>query len=295
MLAQRVITAAVGIPIIIGITLLGGIAFALVAAVILAIAALEYGAATDPSRGSGPPSRGSGPQPRAASEAIARQATGPAALLRQRLPALLAATAAGALALAAREGFDELTGALALGITVLFVPLVLRGDPEEGLRDWARAVTAIAYIGFLGAHLVLLRDLDDDGKWVFLAVLGTWSTDTFSYFAGRAFGRHHPVPNISPGKTDEGFIAGYAGGFASIIVLDTALDLPMSTVEAAVLGLLFPAAAIIGDLAESLIKRGAGVKDISELIPGHGGFLDRLDSILFTAPLVYYFVIWAVY
>ena len=69
----------------------------------------------------------------------------------------------------------------------------------------------------------------------------------------------------------------------------------MSTVEAALLGLLFPAAAMIGDLAESLIKRGAGIKDTSELVPGHGGLLDRLDSILFTVPLVYYFVIWAVY
>jgi phosphatidate cytidylyltransferase len=141
----------------------------------------------------------------------------------------------------------------------------------------------------------LLRELDDDGKWVFLAILGTWSADTFSYFAGRALGRHHPVPKISPGKTDEGFIAGYVGGFATIMVLDIVLDLPMSTLEAAILGLLFPAAAMIGDLAESLIKRGAHIKDTSELVPGHGGFLDRLDSILFTVPLVYYFVIWAVY
>jgi len=176
-----------------------------------------------------------------------------------------------------------------------FAPLILRGDPEAGFRDWAWAVPGIAYVGFLGAHLVLLRELDDDGKWVFLAVLGTWATDTFSYFAGRAFGRHHPAPKISPGKTVEGFAAGYAGGFAGILVLDIILGLPLSTLEAAVLGLLFPAAAMTGDLAESLIKRGAHIKDTSELVPGHGGFLDRLDSILFTTPLVYYFVIWAVY
>ncbi len=279
MLAQRVITAAVGIPVVVGLILLGGIVYALVAATILTIAALEYYAATDPAHGPTP-------QPRA---------RGAATLLHARIPALLAAAAVFLLAIAAREGFDELTGALALGVAALFVPLILRGDPEAGLRDWTWAVPGIAYIGFLGAHLVLLRELDDDGKWVFLAVLGTWASDTFSYFAGRAFGRHHPVPKISPGKTDEGFIAGYAGGFASIIVLDTALDLPMSTVEAALLGLLFPAAAMIGDLAESLIKRGAGIKDTSELVPGHGGLLDRLDSILFTVPLVYYFVIWAVY
>jgi phosphatidate cytidylyltransferase len=278
MLAQRVITAAVGIPIVGGLILLGGIVYAIVAAAIVAIAALEYYAATDP-----------------AVTGLGIEAADPARFLRQRLPALLGAAAAGALAIAAREGFDELTGALTVGVAVIFIPLILRGDPGAGLRDFTWAVPGIVYIGFLGAHLILLRELDDDGKWVFLAVLGTWSTDTFSYFAGRAFGRHHPVPGISPGKTDEGFIAGYAGGFASIIVLDLVLDLPMSTLEAAVHGLLFPAAAMIGDLAESLIKRGAGVKDTSELIPGHGGFLDRLDSILFTTPLVYYFVIWAVY
>ena len=286
MLAQRVITAAVGIPLIVGLILLGGIVYAIVAAAILGIASLEFFAATDPA-----PSR---PEPRATTEGQPR-APGAAVLLHQRLPAFLAAAAVALIAMAAREGFDELTGALALAVTALFIPLILRGDPESGLRDWTWAVPGIAYVGFLGAHLVLLRELDDDGKWVFLAILGTWAADTFSYFAGRALGRHHPVPKISPGKTDEGFIAGYVGGFASIIVLDLVLDLPMSTTEAAALGLLFPAAAMIGDLAESLIKRGAHIKDTSELVPGHGGFLDRLDSILFTVPLVYYFVIWAVY
>ena len=279
MLAQRAIAAAVGIPIIAGLILLGGAVYALVAAAILAVASLEYYAATDPRR----------------SPESATHSAGPAALARERLPALLGAAAAGALAIAAREGFDELAGVLVLGVTIFFLPLIWQGDPEAGLRDWTWAVPGVVYIGFLGAHLVLLRGLDDDGKWVFLVVLGTWATDTFSYFAGRAFGRHHPVPTISPGKTDEGYIAGYAGGFASIMVLDVVLDLPMTTAEAAILGLLFPAAAMIGDLAESLIKRGAHIKDTSELIPGHGGFLDRLDSILFTAPLVYYFVIWAVY
>lgn len=292
MLAQRVITAAIGIPIIIGLTLLGGLPYATAAGAILAIAALEYYSATDPTRSALRPRATEGS--RATTEAVA-PAAGPAALVRQPLPALMGAAAAAALAIAAREGSDELTGVLAIGIALLFVPLVLRGEPEEGLQDFTWVVPGIAYVGFLGAHLVLLRELDDGDEWVFLVVLGTWATDTFSYFAGRAFGRHHPVPRISPGKTVEGYVAGYAGGFATVIVLDLVFGLPMSTLEAAVLGLLFPGAAMIGDLAESLIKRGAHIKDTSELVPGHGGFLDRLDSILFTAPLVYYFVIWAVY
>ena len=119
MLAQRVITAAVGIPVVVGLILLGGIVYALVAATILTIAALEYYAATDPAHGPTP-------QPRA---------RGAATLLHARIPALLAAAAVFLLAIAAREGFDELTGALALGVAALFVPLILRGDPEAGLRD----------------------------------------------------------------------------------------------------------------------------------------------------------------
>lgn len=287
MLAQRVITAAVGIPVIIGLTLFGGFPYAATAAAIVGIAALEYYAATDPSRSRLEPR----PDTHAEREGAAPKR---AMLLRQPAPALLGAGAASALAIAAREGFDEMNGALAIGVAGIFLPLVARGDPEDGLRDFRWVVPGIAYVGFLGAHLVLLRELDDGDKWVFLVLLGTWSTDTFSYFAGRAFGRHHPVPRISPGKTIEGYVSGYVGGFASLIALDAVFDLPMSTLDVTLLGLLFPGAAMIGDLAESLIKRGSHIKDTSELVPGHGGFLDRLDSILFTAPLVYYFVIWAV-
>jgi phosphatidate cytidylyltransferase len=194
--------------------------------------------------------------------------------------------------LAAEYGFDELTGALALATGALFFLFVSLRDPSSGLRDWTWTLAAVTYLGFLGAHLVLLRNADGDGHLVLLAVLATWLIDTASYFAGRAFGRLRVIPEISPGKTLEGYLAGLAAAAPSVLLLDSALDTQFDAVEAAALGLLLAPLAMIGDLAESLIKRGAGIKDASELIPGHGGVLDRLDSLLFTVPGVYYFVLW---
>jgi phosphatidate cytidylyltransferase len=141
---------------------------------------------------------------------------------------------------------------------------------------------------------VLLRELTDDGEWVFVAVFATFAADTAAYFIGRALGRTQITPAISPGKTLEGTIAGLVAGFAALFVLVWITGLDVDELELLPLAVLLPVAAIIGDLAESLIKRGAGVKDASELVPGHGGFLDRLDSVLFATPLVYYYVIWVV-
>jgi phosphatidate cytidylyltransferase len=136
--------------------------------------------------------------------------------------------------------------------------------------------------------------MPDGTDWILLGVLATWGTDTFAYFTGKAIGRNKMAPQISPGKTWEGTGGALVGGLLTVIVLDLLLTLPMSTGDAVLLGLVLPTVSVMADLGESMLKRGAGVKDTSELIPGHGGFLDRLDSILFTVPLVYYFVIWVV-
>ena len=106
---------------------------------------------------------------------------------------------------------------------------------------------------------------------------------------GKLIGRHKMAPRISPGKTWEGTIGGLVGGLIVVVAINWPLDLPVSTGEAAMLGLVLPGVAVLADLGESALKRGAGVKDTSVLVPGHGGFLDRLDSLLFTVPLVYYF------
>ncbi|HEY5625971.1 MAG TPA: phosphatidate cytidylyltransferase [Dehalococcoidia bacterium] len=269
MLAQRLITAAIGIPVIVGVILLGGIVYAIVAGAVLALASLEFCALAAGSDESRP-------------------------LWRPRLPALAAATGIALIVAGSEAGFDEWSGAIAAAVALTLVVALLRADPPRDFGSWIAAAAAVAYVGFLGSHFVLLRDLVDGEEWVLLAVLGTWATDTFAYGFGRLFGRTKLAPRISPGKTVEGTAAAVIGGLASVFVLGQAFDLPMSTAEALLLCALFPPFAIVGDLAESFVKRGAGVKDTSDLVPGHGGFLDRLDSLLFTVPLVYYFALYIV-
>jgi phosphatidate cytidylyltransferase len=281
MLLQRVLTAIVGIPIIVGLVLLGGVLYAAVVAAILILGTLEFYAATDP-------------ETAVTSPAHPRLRRAAPSMLGQRLPAFAGCAAVVLLVAAAYEGLDELTGALALSIAVVFLLLILQGDPQAGLRDWLWIVAGVAYIGFLGAHLVLLRDLDDDGDWVFVAVFSTFAADTGAYFVGRAFGRRHIAPAISPGKTLEGSIACVVIGFPAVFLVVWLTGLDVDELELVPLALLLPLVAIAGDLAESLIKRGAGIKDASELVPGHGGFLDRLDSILFVVPLVFYYVTWVI-
>jgi phosphatidate cytidylyltransferase len=277
MLAQRVITAVVGIPAILALILIGGVAYAIAAAVFIGLAALEFFAITDP---------------QSPVEPGIRLQTPARPFYRPRPPAALGAVAVVFLVLMAQAGLDGLTGALAAAVAGVFLFHVLRGDPAQGLREWLWTVAGIAYVGFFGAHLVLLRDLPDGAEWVIVGVFGTFAADTFAYFAGRTLGRRRIAPAISPGKTVEGTLAGFAGGFVSVLLLNRVTGLDTGAPEIVALALLIPLFALIGDLSESLIKRGVGVKDTSEMIPGHGGFLDRMDAVLFTTPLVYYFVTW---
>lgn len=268
MLAQRLITAAIGIPLILAIVLLGGPLYTAAVAAILAIAAIELIIALD----------------------------GTERPLWQPSPfALVAAAACVGLAIAADNEFEapELVLLGAGGLIALIA--IARRDEQTTPLDIATVFATIAYIGFLGMYLVLLRDIDDDGHFLLLALLGTWGTDTAAYAVGKAIGRHKMAPRISPGKTWEGTIGGLIGGFAVVVALNWPLDLHMSYSEAAILGAVLPATAVFADLAESMLKRAIGVKDTSVLVPGHGGFLDRLDSLLFTVPLVYYFADWVVF
>ncbi|HYF62392.1 MAG TPA: phosphatidate cytidylyltransferase, partial [Herpetosiphonaceae bacterium] len=124
--------------------------------------------------------------------------------------------------------------------------------------------------------------------WIFATFAVTWASDTGAYFAGRAFGRNKMSPRLSPKKTWEGFAGGTLASIGAGVGIVALLGLPVSPLVGVALGLIGAIGGTLGDLAESMLKRQAGVKDSGNLIPGHGGLLDRVDSLLFTAPLIYY-------
>lgn len=261
MLAQRVASAAVGIPLIVLLTWVGGPWYTAAACLIVLVAAYEFQA---PQRGRWAPL------------------------------GLLAAGLTAALPAGAMVGLDWLLWFTLGGVLIPLVWVAVRGEPTTALSDWLWAVGGLAYVGLLGAHVVLVRELSDGRDWVYLTLFGTFAVDTTAYFVGLAAGRRKLAPRISPGKTMEGTLGGLAGGFGAVLLLNYFLGIRLEAALIVPLAALLPVAAVLGDLAESILKRGMQVKDASHVIPGHGGFLDRLDSLLFTFPVVYYFVTWVV-
>jgi phosphatidate cytidylyltransferase len=154
--------------------------------------------------------------------------------------------------------------------------------------DWALTLAGGLYVGWLCAHFVMLRGLPGGMAWMLLALAATWSCDSFAYLIGRAWGRRSFFVSVSPHKTWEGALAGWTG--ATVVVLAGGLVLGLSVPQGLALGVAASLAAICGDLVESMIKRQMGVKDSGGLVPGHGGILDRVDSLLFSVFVVYYFV-----
>ncbi|OPY59072.1 MAG: Phosphatidate cytidylyltransferase [Pelotomaculum sp. PtaU1.Bin035] len=162
--------------------------------------------------------------------------------------------------------------------------------PCYSLLDSAGTLMGTLYVGLM-CYFYLLRTLPDGWIWLIFMFAGTWTCDTAAYFVGRAFGRRRIAPVLSPKKTLEGAMGGLLGStFIAYLFAIIYPFLSMHMPKLLLLGLLLGAAAEVGDLLESAFKRQAGLKDSSSLIPGHGGILDRFDSALFTAPLVYYYV-----
>jgi phosphatidate cytidylyltransferase len=285
MLPLRVATAIVGVPIVIALIWWGDAGYSVAVGVILAVAALEFYAAVAPT----PTNRSLAENPLAA---LAQRPL--PRLLNQRPLGLLGVALIALLVAGAHHGADWWTGALALAAVLPSLWLIARGETGRGLSEWLVTVGGVLYVGWLGSYLVPLRQLDEDGQWVFLAVFAAFANDTGAYFVGMALGRTPLAPHISPGKTVEGSLGGLLCGVAAVPLLSYALGLDIDAAQAIPLAVLVPVAAQAGDLAESLLKRGAGVKDAGVLVPGHGGVLDRLDSLLFVVPMVYYYAIWVV-
>lgn len=265
MLALRVATAVVGIPLLLAATYAGGWVMA-VAAAVLALVGIEemLGLA------------GGG---LAVPRWLLRIWAPGLVLMVNRQPHLLADTlAAGVFTVFALTG---VTAVLARD----------RGAPDQAPSRVGRTLLVLAYPSLLFAYLVPLRT-----GWGFAAVWLTlatiWINDTLAYFCGRFFGRIKLAPLVSPGKTVEGALAGLLGSAAVGWLAHGAVGL--SGAQGTLFGLAVGLAGLLGDLFESMMKRAAGVKDSGRLLPGHGGVLDRFDSLAFGLPVAFCFFAWAV-
>lgn len=189
-------------------------------------------------------------------------------------------------------------GNLFMFIIILTLTIELFRNKESAILNNAVALLGIFYTGYLTSFLIKIRELYNYSDFVYLnggyfiiaLLIGIWFCDSAAYFFGSAFGKHKLFPRVSPKKSWEGAIAGFiftiiAFAFSKVMFLEL-----LTWQNVFVLGAIVGISGQVGDLIESLIKRDAKIKDSSSLIPGHGGVLDRFDSIIFSAPLVYFYI-----
>ncbi len=264
MLHLRILSALVGIPLILGLVYLGGHYFAAFIILVVILGMREYTALLKRKGFHLPPAAGY------AGTIIFLLALYLGTLLEVDLvlPALIFIVA---------------------GLAILFLIYY----DKTTIQESALILWGIIYLGAFGGYMILLRQLPQGLTYTFLLLFGVWANDTFAYFIGLKWGRRRLAPAISPKKSVEGACAGIAGNI--ILALLAAYLFPvwigLSAWKASLLGLGIAVFAQLGDLLESAVKRNFEAKDTGQLIPGHGGVLDRFDSLLFTAPMVYCFFI----
>jgi len=190
-------------------------------------------------------------------------------------------------------GLEWMLGGLLVTFVFAFVVYGLGGVRQSATSSFGVTLLGVVWVGAGLGCLLLIRDIPDFGFWAVMAVLFTvFAADTGAFFVGRAFGRHRLAPAISPAKSWEGFAGGVAAavGMAFVILYkdrDDFLSIPQSLL----LGLVIAFAAVLGDLFESAIKRDLEVKDSGRVLGGHGGVLDRLDSLLWAGPAAYFTIL----
>lgn len=268
MLRTRVLTAVVLLPVVIGLICLGGVPLLALVALLLSLAEVEF-----------------------------------CRLMAQDNFRPVLAFGLAIIGLFLLDAQIPGTELLRPGLTIILLAslawqlLHRQGSP---VADWALTVVGGLYLGLCGAGLVRLRGLHDGFWWTLTVLFTILTADSGAYFVGRAWGRHRLAPILSPGKTWEGYLGGVvSGGLLATLMVTlwrpaTRSGMVPSSVHGLILGLLIATFAPLGDLAVSMIKRQAGVKDSGNIIPGHGGVLDRLDSVLWAVVIGYYYVLWFV-
>lgn len=277
MLAQRILSGAILLPLILGVVYWGVGAVALLVAVAVVVGLVElYGAIGS-----------AGFRPRVIPGIVSGLLFCGAAFFQRFTPVDLAGAA------------------LCSALLLVLVGELFRGDHRESLSGWAFTVVGACYVGWLLSYYILLRALDvglhegwlvglgvsGGAAWVYLVLFITWAQDTAAFFVGRSLGRHRLAPTISPGKSWEGVVGGLVAAILVALLMVPLFGLPVGYGVAVVLGMVGAGAGVVGDLCVSLVKRQSGLKDMGSLVPGHGGILDRMDSMLFTAPILYYLIV----
>ncbi len=202
---------------------------------------------------------------------------------------------------------DVLSLVITATMLISLVWLLRSPSREKAFHNWAWTIVGALYVGWMLSYWLSLRGLENSPEygrnWVYLAMLTTFANDTGAFFIGRATGRHKLAPAISPSKTWEGAIGGLTCAILGAIVIATVLNLISLKLgspfvfkywQIVLLGFLVSLFAQLGDLVESLLKRNTGAKESGNLLPGHGGILDRFDSLIFVGAVAYYYVIWVV-
>jgi phosphatidate cytidylyltransferase len=193
---------------------------------------------------------------------------------------------------------DVLPIVITATMLISLIWLLPRPSREKAFHDWAWTIVGALYVGWMLSYWLNLRALTDGRNWVYLAMFTTFANDTGAFFIGRAWGKRKLASTISAAKTWEGAIGGLISAILAAVVIAMVLNLISPFIlkywQIILLGFLISLFAQLGDLVESLLKRNMGVKESGSLLPGHGGILDRFDSLIFVGAMVYYYIIWVI-
>ena len=196
--------------------------------------------------------------------------------------------------------YAQLVLTAAILLSMAYHTIAYERGRDQSALDFGVTIGGVVYIGWLGGYLLDLRNLPQGGWWFMLVMFCIWAGDSGAYSIGRAYGRHKIAPRLSPNKSWEGYLTSVftgavTGGFY-VWVFQTfgSLTADITIWQGALMGLLLGALPTLGDLGESMIKRQSGIKDSSDIIPGHGGFFDRIDSWLWGAVIGYYFLVFII-